>query len=40
MVGFARAVSDGVAMAYLAYLADVLVAPAARGIGLGVGLVG
>src|SRR5580693_2286709 len=36
MVGFARAVSDGVAMAYLA---DVLVAPAARGIGLGVGLV-
>jgi hypothetical protein len=37
MVGFARAVSDGVAMAYLA---DVLVAPAARGIGLGVGLVG
>jgi hypothetical protein len=37
MVGFARAVSDGVAMAYLA---DVFVAPAARGIGLGVGLVG
>jgi len=36
MVGFARAVSDGVAVAYLA---DVFVAPAARGIGLGVGLV-
>ena len=36
MVGFARAVSDGVAVGYLA---DVFVAPAARGIGLGVGLV-
>lgn len=36
MVGFARAVSDGVAMAYLA---DVIVAPAARGIGLGARLV-
>lgn len=35
MVGFARAVSDGVATAYLA---DVIVAPAARGLGLGVGL--
>src|SRR6202453_5377246 len=32
MVGFSRAVSDGVAVAYLA---DVIVAPAARGIGLG-----
>lgn len=36
MVGFARAVSDGVAVAYLA---DVIVAPAARGIGLGARLV-
>jgi GNAT superfamily N-acetyltransferase len=36
MVGFARAVSDGVA---LAYLADVFVLPAARGRGLGVRLV-
>jgi GNAT superfamily N-acetyltransferase len=36
MVDFARAVSDGVAMAYLA---DVIVAPAARGTGLGAGLV-
>jgi GNAT superfamily N-acetyltransferase len=36
MVGFARAVSDGVAMAYLA---DVFVAPAARGAGIGIGLV-
>lgn len=36
MVGFARAVSDGVAVAYLA---DVIVAPAARGIGLGAALV-
>lgn len=32
MVGFARAVSDGVA---LAYLADVFVLPAERGAGLG-----
>lgn len=36
MVGFARAISDGVATAYLA---DVYVAPAARGHGLGVALV-
>jgi GNAT superfamily N-acetyltransferase len=36
MVGFSRAVSDGVAVAYLA---DVLVAPAVRGIGLGAALV-
>jgi GNAT superfamily N-acetyltransferase len=36
MVGFSRAVSDGVAVAYLA---DVFVAPAARGIGLGAALV-
>lgn len=36
MVGFARAVSDGVA---LAYLADVFVDPACRGHGLGVALV-
>jgi len=36
MVGFARAVSDGVAVAYLA---DVFVGPAARGIGLGAALV-
>lgn len=35
-VGFSRAVSDGVAVAYLA---DVFVAPAARGIGLGAALV-
>jgi GNAT superfamily N-acetyltransferase len=32
MVGFARAVSDGVA---LAYLADVYVEPSARGQGIG-----
>lgn len=37
MVGFARAFSDGVA---LAYLADVYVARAVRGRGLGVALVG
>lgn len=36
MAGFARAVSDGVA---LAYLADVFVLPEARGTGLGVALV-
>ena len=36
LVGFARAVSDGVA---LAYLADVFVLPAARGRGLGEALV-
>lgn len=36
MVGFARAVSDGIAVAYLA---DVIVAPAARGGGLGIRLV-
>ncbi len=36
MVGFARAVSDGVA---LAYLADLFVVPAARGRGLGEELV-
>ena len=36
MVGFARAVSDGFAMAYLA---DVYVLPEHRGNGLGVGLV-
>jgi GNAT superfamily N-acetyltransferase len=36
MVGFARAVSDGVA---LAYLADVFVLPAHRGQGLGRALV-
>lgn len=36
MVGFARVVSDGVA---LAYLADVFVVPGARGRGLGVRLV-
>ena len=36
MVGFARAVSDGVA---LAYLADVFVLPTHRGHGLGRGLV-
>lgn len=36
MVGFARAVSDGLA---LAYLADVYVLPEHRGHGLGVGLV-
>lgn len=36
MVGFARAVSDGVA---LAYLADVFVVPAHRGRGLGSALV-
>lgn len=36
MVGFARALSDGVA---LAYLADVFVLPEHRGHGLGVGLV-
>jgi GNAT superfamily N-acetyltransferase len=35
-VGFARAVSDGVA---LAYLADVYVEPTVRGRGLGVALV-
>jgi len=36
MVGFARAVSDGVA---LAYLADVYVEKAARGRGIGAALV-
>ncbi len=36
MVGFARAVSDGVAFGYLA---DVFVLPAARGAGVGVALV-
>lgn len=36
MVGFARALSDGVA---LAYLADVFVVPEARGTGLGTALV-
>ncbi|OSC18741.1 GNAT family N-acetyltransferase [Mycobacterium vulneris] len=36
MVGFARAVSDGVAVAYLA---DVIVAPGARSAGLGIRLV-
>src|SRR5579884_3535234 len=36
MVGFARAVSDGCAVAYLA---DVFVLPAHRGHGVGVGLV-
>lgn len=36
MVGFARAVSDGVA---IAYLADVFVDPAHRGNGIGVALV-
>ena len=36
-VGFARAISDGVAFAYLA---DVYVVPAERGTGLGVALVG
>lgn len=36
MVGFARAVSDGVS---LAYLADVFVVPAARGHGIGKALV-
>lgn len=36
MIGFARALSDGVA---LAYLADVYVLPEARGTGLGVELV-
>lgn len=36
MVGFARAVGDGIA---LAYLADVFVVPAHRGRGVGVGLV-
>jgi GNAT superfamily N-acetyltransferase len=36
MVGFARAVSDGIS---LAYLADVFVMPAHRGRGVGVGLV-
>lgn len=36
MVGFARAVSDGVA---IAYLADVFVVPAAQGAGLGKELV-
>ena len=35
-VGFARAVSDGVAMAYLA---DVIVDPEARGMGIGTALV-
>jgi len=37
MVGFARAVSDGVAFGYLA---DVFVLPSARGAGTGVALVG
>jgi GNAT superfamily N-acetyltransferase len=37
LVGFARAISDGVAFAYLA---DVFVAPSARGAGLGTALVG
>ena len=37
MVGFARAISDGVA---LAYLADVFVLPAHRGRGLGARLLG
>jgi GNAT superfamily N-acetyltransferase len=36
MVGFARAMSDGIV---LAYLADVFVVPAHRGAGVGVGLV-
>jgi len=36
MVGFARAVSDGIT---IAYLADVFIVPAARGSGLGVALV-
>jgi GNAT superfamily N-acetyltransferase len=36
MVGFARALSDGVA---LAYLADVFVVPERRGLGIGHGLV-
>jgi GNAT superfamily N-acetyltransferase len=36
MVGFARAISDGIS---LAYLADVFVLPAHRGHGLGVALV-
>jgi GNAT superfamily N-acetyltransferase len=36
LVGFARAISDGVS---LAYLADVFVVPPARGQGLGVALV-
>jgi GNAT superfamily N-acetyltransferase len=36
MVGFARAISDGVA---LAYLADVFVVPDRRGLGIGHGLV-
>jgi GNAT superfamily N-acetyltransferase len=36
MVGFARAVSDGVAFGYLA---DVFVVPSARGAGVGVALV-
>ena len=36
MVGFARAVSDGITVAYLA---DVFIVPAARGSGLGVALV-
>lgn len=36
MVGFARAVSDGVAVAYLA---DVFVEPAHRGVGIGTALV-
>jgi GNAT superfamily N-acetyltransferase len=36
MVGFARTISDGVS---LAYLADVFVVPAHRGAGLGVALV-
>ena len=36
MVGFARAVSDGIT---IAYLADVFILPAARGTGLGVALV-
>jgi GNAT superfamily N-acetyltransferase len=36
MVGFARAVSDGIT---IAYLADVFILPVARGTGLGVALV-